>query len=362
MRHTTSPPSARTASLGFPRRALAVLLLAGVATGCAGARKSAPDVTWPPAPDLPRIQYVRAIKSEKDISSGFFASLGQFLVQRDSDLAVDFPTGVALDPSERYLFVVGPSRAVKIDLQSGSFSRLGAAHPPAAAHAVAVDAKGNVYLSDHRGDVVLVYAPTGEFLREIGRGVLDQPTGIAVDRRAQILYVVAGADRSSRKHRIEAFSLAGKHLRTIGTRGQAPGQFNFPVDVDVGPDGRLYVADMLNFRVQILEADGTPVGVFGSAGQPAPGMFQKVKAVALDAFDNLHVSDGQASMIQMFNSRAQPLMTYGGGEVVLPGAIVISSRNDIFVTDYSSGVVHQMKLINTKREDSFESPAPPKDR
>ncbi len=328
----------------------AALAAAALAMACAGAPKK-PDLFWPDPPEKTRIKLVRTIQGEADLRTSFWNRLVRALFDTSSSM-VTYPTGMAIDPSERFLYVTGPTRVVRIDLQEGRV-RDAVSRKPRAPYGVAVDAEGRLYVSDHAGNEVSVYDPGGQLVAKIGRGMLQQPTGIAIDRRAQILYVVSGAGRESKRHVIEAFSLKGDHLRTIGTRGSNPGEFNFPVNIAVGAEGRIFVTDMLNFRVQALEREGQPYGMFGQAGVGAPAHFQKLKGIALDSFGNIHVSDSHSGNVQVFNARFQPLIAYGGAAVpmVVPTAVAIDSKNNIFVADYGNHAVHQFALVGTTAED-----------
>lgn len=66
--------------------------------------------------------------------------------------------------------------------------------------------------------------------------------------------------------RIVQYTLKGDYVRTIGTAGAGPGQFNEPVGIALAPDGTVFVADMYNSRVQILRADGSYLGEFKVEG------------------------------------------------------------------------------------------------
>ena len=45
-----------------------------------------------------------------------------------------------------------------------------------------------------------------------------------------------------------------------------------PMELPIGPDGNLYVADKDNHRVQVLDKNGTFIKKFGENGT-APGQF-----------------------------------------------------------------------------------------
>jgi len=77
------------------------------------------------------------------------------------------------------------------------------------------------------------------------------PRDAAIDAQGQVWVTDTGHDR------IQVFTLAGEFVKSIGSEGAGQGQFNEPVGIDIGPDGAIYVADMYNRRVQVLNPDGS---------------------------------------------------------------------------------------------------------
>lgn len=358
----------RSASNLVRRGALAAALLA--AAGCATTRQPKDLPAWPLPPDKPRVRFVRSFTTESDLSKGAWRSLVRAVIPPAPNAIVKQPTGLALSPDEKVLYVACSSAGtvLRADLEKGKLAVVAdeTGHKAARPFSVAVDAAGNLFVSDSAANTILVYGADGKYQRTISHERLDKPTGLAIDRRGQILYVVSGVHGKSTDHRVEAFSLAGKHLRTVGTRGEKGGEFNFPTNLAVAKDGTLYVVDMLNFRIQLFDPEGRLVSMFGALGSGQPGTFDKAKSVALDGFGNIYVVDSQAAHVQMFNSKFQVLMAFGGrlnlpGFFLTPTAIAIDSKNTIYVAEFFGGWVAQYQLVETTAEDSFspDVPAPP---
>jgi sugar lactone lactonase YvrE len=78
---------------------------------------------------------------------------------------------------------------------------------------------------------------------------------------------------------IRRIDLAGGTVTTLAGIPESPGtsgdggpallaQFNHPLDIDIGPDGRIYIADEKNHAVRVLDLDeGTVSTVAGTLGQ-----------------------------------------------------------------------------------------------
>ncbi len=344
-------------------RLTASLLALAAMAGCAGA-KPPPHVVWPPPPDVPRIKFVRTLSSSADVESGFRRFWRG--VTGTKPLGLLNPSYLALSPDEQRLYVAcgGAKNVVVFDFQSGKVTRAAEVegHKPTAPWGIALDGDENLYVGDQVERVVWVYSRSGSFLRQIGSGKFERPAGLAFDRKRQLLYVVDGSSGSSRNHGVEVFAPDGRHLRTIGKRGEGPGEFNFPSYAAVARDGNLYVADTGNFRIEVFDPEGGFVTMMGSVGETM-GQFGKTKGMAFDAFDNVYVVDGQVGVVQMFNARLQPLMYFGGvanvpGFMQVPTGIAIDSKNNIYVADYGMNHVSQYTLINTTAADS-QAPSPP---
>lgn len=59
---------------------------------------------------------------------------------------------------------------------------------------------------------------------------------------------------------VKVFSAAGEYLRTIGREGEGPGEFRFPQDLFLMPDGTVGVLQLAPGRIVLLTSDGDPVG------------------------------------------------------------------------------------------------------
>jgi hypothetical protein len=66
--------------------------------------------------------------------------------------------------------------------------------------------------------------------------------------------------------RVQAYSRAGKHLREIGCLGGGPDELRKPRDHKLDREGRLWVADKLNHRIQVLDLLGKGLARFRTPG------------------------------------------------------------------------------------------------
>lgn len=99
-------------------------------------------------------------------------------------------------------------------------------------------------------------------------------------------------------------------VRTIGGLDEKDPNlaFNAPYDVIRDSAGNIYVLDTRNAQVQKLDAGGKFLKTIGRRGQ-GPGEFQMPFSMARDAEDNLFVFDAMGRKIEVFSSDGRPLNT-----------------------------------------------------
>jgi DNA-binding beta-propeller fold protein YncE len=178
---------------------------------------------------------------------------------------------------------------------------------------VAIDADGNVYVSDTGNKRVRVYDADGVYLRDIGSagaelGQLDEPAGLAISADGRLFV----ADTWNR--RVSVFGLDGTPLYTFPVRGWYEDQGNRPYLAVDSARNIIYVGDPDAGRVLVYDLQGNCVGSFG---QPTDGVgdfsqFNVVSGIWVDADGAVYVADSGANRVLKF----EPFVT----EPVLPPA------------------------------------------
>ncbi len=85
-----------------------------------------------------------------------------------------------------------------------------------------------------------------------------------------------------------------------GSLGEADGQFDGQNDVDFY-NGKVYVADYANHRIQIFDPEGNFITKFGEGGE-GDGQFHKASAMSIDSEGNIYVADQFNYRVQKFTN------------------------------------------------------------
>ncbi len=151
-------------------------------------------------------------------------------------------------------------------------------------HGIHVDFDGNVWVTDFatnvdgtKGQQVHKFSPDGELLMSLGEAGqagndsdhFNQPNDVVVAADGSIFVadghsgqgmMTAGAVEEGRAAgqtgRIMKFSTDGTFIREWGQLGTAHGEFRTPHALEIDSQGRLWVADRGNHRLEIFDLDG----------------------------------------------------------------------------------------------------------
>jgi DNA-binding beta-propeller fold protein YncE len=162
------------------------------------------------------------------------------------------PTDVAWDPAGNSFVAdgYGNSRVVKFDKDGNWVKEWGkrgtAPGEFHTLHSIATDAKGNVYVGDRENNRIQVFDGEGNFLKEWTN--VGAPWAICITPGPkQVLYT-----SDSVPGRIYKLDLDGNILGEFGKSGQLLGQFGWVHEMSCPSENTLFVAELLNWRVQKL--------------------------------------------------------------------------------------------------------------
>ncbi len=259
---------------------------------------------------------------------------------------------------------------------------------------IAVDDKDRVYLFNRGTTPVVVLSQSGEFLSTWGQGIFENPHGASIGPD-QCLYLTDNFDHTVRKFTLDGqllleigtanvssgfmsgkpfckcthsavspsgdifvsdgyhnacihkFDPNGKLLKSWGTPGTGPGEFNLPHNICCDADGWIYVADRENSRVQIFDENGRYETQINNMHRPSglaitPGTCPDCIVGELASyleinhnFPNLgpfvSMLDQQSNVISRLNAGCGPGL--GPGQFLSPHSIAYDSTGDLYVGD-----------------------------
>jgi DNA-binding beta-propeller fold protein YncE len=185
---------------------------------------------------------------------------------------------------------------------------------------VAADAQDRIYVFQRKDPPVVVFDRDGTYLGAWGSGEVTDPHGLKI-----VGDVVYTTDRSDSV--AKSFTLDGKPLLELGTRGahsdtgcegapwlaaRAAGPFNHPTEMMAHPNGDIYVTDgYRNARVHRFTRDGRLVASWGEPGS-GEGQFHLPHSIAFDDDGKLYVADRANKRIQIFSPEGRFLDQWTG--------------------------------------------------
>ena len=220
-----------------------------------------------PAPPEIAFDAVDFLKPPADMHLGEVAGVA---VNREGHVFVfhrGSTTGPAYGAAAAQLLEFGPDgrfvREIGHNLYAWSF-----------AHAVRIDPEGNIWAADKGSDMVIRFNPQGRVTQVFGRkpeasdegahplehptpplpavdGYFRQVTDMAWDSHGNT-YISDGYINS----RVAKIAPDGRWLKSWGSFGSEPGQFNTLHSIAVDGSDRVYVADRGNRRIQVFDTDG----------------------------------------------------------------------------------------------------------
>ena len=323
-------------------------------------------LVWPSPPSIARVRYLNYFAGEKiDMSpapkpkkQGWMDRLAGEQPQNEKVNVKTFPFqlispyGMAFD-SKGLLYVadqkVGAVFIFNTETRDVQLIRNGYEAHFALVNGLAIDDDDRLFVSDGKLHRVLVFNAKHEMIGGITDGLVD-PVGLAIDTENRFLYVV-----DTQQDQVLVFDADTlKLLRRIGTAGKnhfltTPGDFGEPSNVALDKDRNVYVTDTLNNRVEIFDADGKFIGMFGKHGD-GPGYLARPKGIAIDADGNIWVADAYQDRVQVFNREGQ-LLTWIGGHGHYPGqfealvSVAIDKQNHVFTSEQYPGRMQMFQYV-----------------
>ncbi|MCW2768433.1 MAG: conserved repeat protein [Nocardioides sp.] len=279
------------------------------------------------------------------------------------DGQLNFPYNVAFSPNGQIAYVsdTGNGRITRWDISGAQPQWIpGTLEDPNDSdkfylRRVTVDSAGNIYGADFWGAGIKVFRPDSTNLAAQIEGVVPPPPGVAEPYGVDVApngrtYIM---DRLN--HRIESFQPDGTYITNVGARGTALGTFSWPEMVTASPDNKtVWGIDTRGDRIEQFTADDiTPVtGSAKGEHGAAVGQFNYPEGADVDSNGVVWVADTRNNRLQRYNPATDSFLTpigskgTGPGQFTQPMGVAVTS-NAVYVADTLKNRVQKLALDGT---------------
>jgi DNA-binding beta-propeller fold protein YncE len=214
---------------------------------------------------------------------------------------------------------------------------------------VAVDAQGNLYVADTWNHRIQKFNKDLQYVTQWGKPASDLknpkpfdfwgPRDVAVDAQGNVWVTDTGTSR------VLKFDPNGTHLATLGGPGSETGKLSEPVGIEIAANGDIYVADAWNVRIQKFDKDLKQVAAF-----PMPGWLPNDPTtkpyLALLSDGGIIASDPNRQRVLRLQPDGGIAAVYeGSGETVLAGPTGLALSGDfLFISSSATDIVRRVPL------------------
>ena len=200
-------------------------------------------------------------------------------------------------------------------------------------HGVTEGRNGEIVVVSQANHKVLVFDRDCKLTTQFGaKGDLDGSfnnlTSVAITSENFIL--VSSHDK------LQWFTMEGQLVYVTGNSGKGELEFDHPDSIAIGRDGKIYVLEKRNKRVQILKGDATFHSSFSLKVDHPP------EALAVNSEGKIFFADVRDNCVQVFSPEGKYLSMFynmGPKELTVPAAVAIDDKDNIYVGTISGIVV-----------------------
>ena len=231
---------------------------------------------------------------------------------------------------------------------------------------LAVDASGNIYVADYGNNLIRKISTTGVVSTIAGDSTrsgssdgtgtnasFNGPAGIAVDASGN-LYITDSGNNLIRKINNSGLvsTIAGGDTLAMANGNGAAASFFQPLGISLDSEGNLYVADAGNNAIRLISPTGA-VSTF-STNLDTTSLFNNPTGVAVDAENNVFVANylnnnilkiDQSGKAHIYAGLGNPGNLNGSADTALfylPNSIVLDGNGNIYVADGINNLIRKI--------------------
>lgn len=171
---------------------------------------------------------------------------------------------------------------------------------------------------------------------------MGKPTGVTVDAEGFIWVA------DTHYHRVIRFRPSGEESLRIGEYGQGPGQFIYPTDIAILPQGEVMISEYGgNDRVQVFTKDGQFIREFGSHGSGSAEFIRpQALALSLDSSE-VFIADACNHRIQVFgvDGAWRRTISHIGrepGALAYPYSLLVLDDGSLLVSEFGNNRIQRL--------------------
>jgi len=213
---------------------------------------------------------------------------------------------------------------------------------------IAIDKGNNIYVTDAKKHTLIKFNNSGRYiLHQGGKGgsgpdKFNTPLGVAIDSHNDIFVV----DRLN--NCIKIFSNVLKYKGTIGKQGSTKGKLKFPVALAFNQRDELFVLDRQG--IQKFSPQRELLTSWGMISLKDKDYEMRApKGIYIDIYNFIYIVDSGRHRIFKFDEHGKFLMEWGDygtgrGQFIVPFALNIDSKGNVFVVDKGNNRVQKFKI------------------
>ncbi len=313
-------------------------------------RKDVAALLWNYAGQIPPQPTIEDEYDKKTITLAAMRAIGS---QSKGNAQFEFPRNLAFDAQGNFYVVDSDNHRIQKFSASGEFllawgtrSPDNVVPPPGTFNqpwGIAVDREGNVYVADTWNHRIQKFDANGKFLTMWGtngdtRGIAQAdpllfygPRAIAIDAQGNLFVTDTG------NKRVLKFSPNGAPLAQYGGVGADSGRFLEPVGIAIDAQGNIFVADTWNMRIQKFDANFNFLAHWSVPVWESQSVVNK-PYLAVDVQGNVFATDPEGSRVMKFSNDGALLAVFGvrGTDLAsfnLPTGLAFDAQGNLYVAD-----------------------------
>jgi len=205
-----------------------------------------------------------------------------------------------------------------------------------------------IFIIQERSHKIQVFSTAGRFLRSWGsnkgkgskeQGFFDHPLGVSISPDGLVYVTDQG------NNRVQVFDQKGNFKFTFGTKGSGPGEMLGPYYSKFHPNGNLYLVDRGNHRIQVFDKTGKFLFKWGANNGDGtkgsrPGELDWPHEIEIDNDGRIYIADTFNNRIQIFDENGLLITIIDEGLFFWPKTVAVSSKGTLFI-----GMVGDSRVI-----------------